>query len=58
MQLLGKEGYHSGSQDRGYEVPALRHEKFDLMILDLGSNDLDPTRHPNPDLDRLASLYG
>ena len=40
------------------EVAAcFRKDKFKFLILDLGSNDLDPIRHPNWDIERLAGAY-
>ena len=35
----------------------LRSAKFQIVILELGSNDLDTIRHPNWDTCKLAELY-
>lgn len=38
-------------------VQFLKHNRCELVILDVGSNDLDLTRHPTRDLDKLAQDY-
>ena len=60
VELVGKGGATIGPQKPlGGEVHSLlrRQPSCKLLILDLGSNDLDTTRHPHLDVQLLAIRY-
>ena len=56
VTLHGKGGATiSGQKSLDRELHTLlQNSKFNLLILDIGSNDLDPVRHPHANLEHLA----